>query len=191
MEQPSDIKTQSAAGSPTPVIKMMVFGVLYLLAGLLAAIVLHELSHFIAALLLGIPLSEIHLVFRNLNPGVVLTQWSGPEMLSVFSFSGGLGSGAVILIVYFGFWVRRFYRTRTIGSWYFGLITLIIAGIEISSGILEGQDYHTYFYGGGIGNPLNWMMLIAMVAAIGLHLLICRWNKIGTAAVNNTGAPVK
>lgn len=51
--------------------RILIYSIAYLLTIGIASIAIHEIGHFLAALILGVPINEIKINFIGINPGWV------------------------------------------------------------------------------------------------------------------------
>jgi hypothetical protein len=65
---------------------------------------------FLAAVIRGVPFAELKLGFLGINPSVTLPRWVDQNTRTVIFYAGGLSTGAVFLLGYLLYWVRKYRR---------------------------------------------------------------------------------
>ena len=159
--------------------RQLVYVVLYLVSVALISIIVHEASHILAALLLGVPFAELELGFYGINPSVTVPSWfSGTPRLIVY-YAGGLVSGLILLFTYLFFWMRRYHRQPSILRWSFGLVTLEMAVIQLAISYLEGSYHEAYIAGSrSLFSPTHILIYGFMISAFFLHRALSPRRKI-------------
>ena len=87
--------------------RQLVYVVLYSLSVFLMTIIVHEASHILAALLLGVPFAELELGFYGINPSVTIPSWFSSTPRIIVYYAGWLVTGLILLFTYLLFWMRR------------------------------------------------------------------------------------
>jgi len=105
-------------------------------------VILHEGSHFLTALILGVPVSH----FDWFNPyylAPVLTSGSTgyPLETKIIDYVGGLATGTLLLAVLI---LKRGWFKQSLYKWFLGLSIATFGFWQISHGILEGAFHHKY-----------------------------------------------
>jgi hypothetical protein len=160
--------------------------VLYLVSLALISLIVHEVSHVLAALLLGVPFAELELGFYGINPSVTTPAWfSGTPRLVVY-YAGGLVPGLMLLCMYLFFWIRRYNRRPSIPNWCFGLVTLELAVLQLAISYLEGSHHSAYIAGAGLLFSSTHILIYGfMISAFFIHRALSPRSKIKEASVNN------
>ena len=159
--------------------------VLYLVSVSLISIMIHEASHALAALLLGVPFAELGLGYYGINPSVTIPDWfTGAPRLVVY-YAGGLVSGLIMLFTYFFYWMRRYNRHASVLRWSLGLFTIEVAVIQLAISYFEG-GYHTAYIvdSGSIFSPTHILICGFMIAAFFLHRVLSPSSKIRETTTN-------
>ena len=144
--------------------------VLYLISVAAISVVVHEAAHIIAACVLGVPFAELKLGFYGINPSVTLPAWfTGTPRLIVY-YAGGLVPGLILLFMYLFYWMRRYRRQPAILSWSLGLVTIVLAAMQLAIAYMEGHYHEAYINNAGsLFSPTNILVCGFMVAAFFLH----------------------
>jgi len=151
----------------------------YLLGLVVVTTIVHEVGHFIAALVMGIPLNEIDIGLYGINPSVTIPERFASSNLSIFYYAGGLTTAGILIIVYLIFWYRKYKREPSLINWLMGLITITIAGFHLAQGYNEGRFHAAYiYYSQTLFNPLTIIICLSVIVFILLHFLICPRSKI-------------
>lgn len=159
--------------------RLIGYALLYLLAVAAGLTLIHEVTHVLAAMILGVPFTEIKLGFYGINPSVTLPEWFSGISRTIVWYAGGLVSGAVALGVYLGYWVRRYRHTHSLIVWSLGLVTIILAAWEFSSGYLEGRYHASYVTGASsLISPTSLFATVFMLFAMFLHFWLNSRRKI-------------
>ena len=147
---------------------------LYLLSLAIASVVIHESAHILAALSLGAQFSDLKLGFYGINPSVTLPEWFTGIRHTAFHYAGGLLAGTALLMLYLLYWVRRYRRSPTFFHWALGLVTVVLAGMQLATGYLEGRYHAAYIIGAGsLFSPTNILIYSWGISALFFHLALC------------------
>ena len=148
--------------------------VLYTLAIATASVLAHETAHIVAALALGVPLGELQLGFLGINPSVTLPEWFTGTPRIIVWYAGGVAAGAVLLIFYLLYWVRKYRRAPSFFRWSLGAITMVFAAMQFASGYLEGRYHAAYIMGAmSVFSLTNILMYGWAVSAVFFHNAVC------------------
>ena len=147
-----------------------VYVVLYLISVAAISVVVHEAAHIIAAWFLGVPFAELKLGFYGINPSVTLPVWfTGTPRLVVY-YAGGLVPGLILLLAYLFYWMRRYRRQPAVLSWSLGLITIVLAAMQLAISYMEGHYHEAYINNAGsLFSPTNMLVCGFAVAAFFFH----------------------
>jgi hypothetical protein len=146
---------------------------LVLFAAILAAdYFIHEMGHFLAALISGVPISEIKINFIGINPGLKISA-NFKGSLTFYQYGGGLLAAIVLLCVYLFFWFRRYRARPTLLTWVVGLIILGLCGEEIGNSLVEGHFHAAYmYYINSPTAPTNLLLVIFWVIGLAFHFIL-------------------
>lgn len=147
--------------------------------------IVHEASHVLVAVALGVPFSKISLGFYGVNPAVALPSWFAGIPRDVVNYAGGILTGSALLAVYILCWSRKYRKVRSPNNWFLGLLILGLAGWEFANGLLEGK-YHTVYLAQAnqVVSPASALMFIYALAATLLHLLLRPWETAANKSSN-------
>ncbi len=106
--------------------------------------IIHEGAHWISALIIGIPSSEIKLGWYVLGPGVAIPLSTPPKYLPYFFYSGGLTSGTIVLILYVSYWIKKYQHIPSVTNWIMSMLTIWSVAIQLYFGFLEGRYQQSY-----------------------------------------------
>lgn len=121
----------------------------YLITVFVIAIIIHESAHFLAALTIGVPFSEIEIGWIGYNPSVTIPDRFFDVPLGLFYYSGGFSAAFVLLCGYFLVWYRRYRNKPSFTTWAYGAITMMSIGTQLGQGYLEGRFHAAYIYYAG------------------------------------------
>lgn len=148
--------------------------VLYVVLLALISIVIHEAAHILAAVARGVPFGELKLGFSGINPSITLPQLVDENTRIVIFYAGGLTAGAVLLLGYLLYWVRRYCRKRSLLCWAMGLTTIMLAGEQLAAGYLEGRYHAAYITGAtSLVSPADILTYGWMISALFFHFALC------------------
>ena|SRR3972149_3288636 len=128
---------------------------------------IHEGAHWISALIIGVPISEIDFGWYGLGPGVAIPLSTPTKFLPFFFYSGGMTSAIMILFLYIFYWMRLSYHTPSLTHGVMGFIILFSFVLQLYIGLIEGryyQDYPNHIY--------NSQLVLLTLVAIIFHTLI-------------------
>ena len=129
--------------------------------------VIHEGAHYVAAIIAGVPISQIKVGWYGLGPGVSIPSSIPEKYWALFFYSGGLFSALVLLVIYFLYFLRLYSRHPTTTNWMMGAAVALSFYIQLSMGILEGIYHENY--------PLHlndlWMIGGGLLA-VAVHTLV-------------------
>ena len=118
----------------------------YLIAVFIVTIIIHESAHFLAALTIGVPFSEIEIGWIGNNLGVTIPDRFSSVPLGLFYYAGGFSTAFVLLCGYFLIWYRRYRDKPSFMTWAYGAIIMMCIGIQLGQGYLEGQFHAAYIF---------------------------------------------
>ncbi len=163
--------------------------VLYTVAIAAASVLAREAAHIVAAVALGVPLSELQPGFLGINPSVTLPEWLTGTPRTIVRYAGGLAAGAGLLLFYLLHCVRRYRRQPSPFCWSLGLVTVVLAAIQFATGYLEGRYYGAYIMGAMSTFSLTDILIYGWaVSAVFFHSAVCPLRRIRatTTPVTNT-----
>ena len=167
--------------------KTIVVSIIYFLALVIVASVIHESGHAVAAVLIGVPVGEIQFSLRGLVPTTSIPPRFATSNLTIFHYAGGFTSGLILIIVYFLYWYKRYQKKPTQMNWCMGLATAAAVGIEIFEGYMEGlfnaayMQYANSNSGSGIIFPV--LYSLAVIGAFLIHRILFPYSKIKLTAL--------
>jgi len=155
---------------------------LYTLAMVVVMVVLHESAHILAAMALGVRFGELKLGFMGINPSVTLPEWFTGTKQTVVHYAGGLTAGAVFLLFYLMYWMRRYRHNPNFFIWSLGAVTLMLSAMQFATGYLEGR-YHTAYITGAMVflSPTDILTYSWAFAAVFFHAALCPWKMMRRA----------
>lgn len=126
----------------------------YFVAVFVITIIIHESAHFLTALIIGVPFSEIEIGWIGINPSVTIPIRFVDAPLCLFYYAGGFSAAFVLLCGYFLVWYRRYRNKPSFITWSYGAITMMSVGIQLGQGYLEGRFHAAYIYYAGYASSL-------------------------------------
>jgi len=160
---------------------------LYTVAIAAVSVLAHEAAHILAALALGVPLSELQLGFLGINPSVTLPEWFTGTPRTIVRYAGGLATGAGLLLFYLLYWARRYRPQPSPFCWSVGLVTVVLAAIQFATGYLEGRYYGAYIIGATSAFSVTDILIYGWaVSAVFFHSAVCPLRKIRATAAPTT-----
>ncbi|UCE98083.1 MAG: hypothetical protein JSV74_01785 [Dehalococcoidia bacterium] len=128
----------------------------YFITVFLLAIIIHEFAHFLTALTIGVPFSEIEIGWIGYNPGVTIPDRFFNVPLDLFYYSGGFSAAFVLLCGYFLVWYKRYRDNPSFMTWAYSAITMTFIGMQLGQGYLEGRFHAAYiFYADSLFNAAS------------------------------------
>lgn len=118
----------------------------YFVAVFILTIIIHESAHFLAALIIGVPFSEIEIEWIGSNPGVTIPDRFFNVPLDLFYYAGGFTAALVLLCGYFLVWYRSYRNKPSFMTWAYGAITMMSIGTQLGQGFLEGRFHAAYIF---------------------------------------------
>ncbi len=148
----------------------IVFILTYLIASIIGVIIIHESAHFLGALAIGVPFNEIEVGFIGINPGITIPKHFSNAALWVFHYAGGFTAAFIFLCVYILIWYRRYRTQPSYLTWYFGAITMMVIGMQLGQGYVEGRFHAAYmFYAGSPISIISIFMVIFFAFSMYIH----------------------
>lgn len=135
--------------------------------------VIHEYSHALAAIILGVSPFDIHVELFAIPPHINVPVNSFSEMyLPYYHLAGGVVAGIILLVIYILiliFWSKRFDFNLFHLSSLVGFAALLIAIVEIYQGFWEGLAFKAYLQVEHFQLPF---VALPIVTAILVHFLV-------------------
>ncbi len=159
--------------------RIIIYSIAYLLALIIGTTIIHEGAHFIAALAIGVPFDEIQIGFIKGNPGVTIPDRFSNAPLAIVHYAGGFTTAAILITMYFLIWFRRYRFQLSNFVWIYGLITLVLGGVEVGYGYVEGRFHAAYVYYANSPFAIS-NIIIASYGIVGciLHFFLFRLVKL-------------
>jgi len=155
------------------------FIMLYTLLLVVALVVIHEAAHILAAMVFGARLGELKLGFLGINPSVTLPEWFTGTRQTVVHYAGGLTAGAVLLVFYLLYWMRKYLRGPNFFTWSLGAVTMMLSGMQFATGYLEGRYHAAYIVGAmSFVSPTNILTYGWAISAVFFHSALCPLRKM-------------
>lgn len=147
---------------------------LYIVLIVIALAVIHEAAHILMAVIRGIPFNELKLGLRGINPSVTLPRWAGDDTRIIFFYAGGLTTGAIFLLGYLLYWVRKYRRQPSLLYWATGLTTVMLAAEQFAAGYLEGRYHSVYILSAtALLSPSDILIWGCVTTALFGHFSLC------------------
>src|ERR1035437_6359956 len=109
--------------------KFMLIAVLYFFGLVVATMVIHELGHFIMALITGVPINEIKFEWYGINPSLIYQTRFSAKDLFVY-YAGGFTAALMLFWVYLFYWYRKYRTAPSVVGWALGAFTILTAGFQ-------------------------------------------------------------
>lgn len=135
--------------------------------------VIHETGHAIAALIQGVPFSDLNIAIDGINPSITIVgQITRTLNLAPYYYVGGFSAAFVLFVVYI-FLRKRYFNKPSVLIWWIGLITVVAVGFQVGQGIVEGRFHALYIATADSAFNLTDMVIIpCIIYAVVVHLLI-------------------
>jgi len=151
----------------------------YTLALGVALVIIHEAAHILTAMAFGVRFAELKLGFMGINPSVTMPEWFTGTRQTIVHYAGGLTVGAVFLLFYLAYWIRKYYHNPNFFIWSLGLITLMMAATQFATGYLEGRYHTAYIIGAMVFlSPTDILSYSWAFSAVFFHSSICSWRRM-------------
>jgi len=159
--------------------RQFIYVLAYSLASGIALVIIHEAAHILTAMAFSVPYGELKLGFMGINPSVTLPEWFTGKRQTIVHYAGGLTVGAVFLLFYLVYWIRKYYNNTNFFIWSLGLITLMMAATQFATGYLEGRYHTAYIIGAMVFlSPTDVLSYSWAISAIFFHLSLCSWRRM-------------
>lgn len=153
--------------------------VLYTLAIAAASVLVHEAAHIVTALAFGVPFNELRLGFLGINPCVSLPEWFNGTPRTIVYYAGGLTAGVGMSLFYFLYWLRRYRRDPSPFCWSLGSVTIVLVGMQLATGYLEGRYHGAYIAGAtSLFSPTDVLIYGWAASALFFHTALCPWQRM-------------
>ena len=161
--------------------------VLYTVAIAAASVLAHEAAHIVAALALGVPLSELQPGFLGINPSVTLPEWFTGTPRTIVRYAGGFAAGAGLLLFYLLYWMRRYRHAPSFFRWSLGAVTMVFAAMQFATGYLEGRYHGAYIMGAMSAFSVTDLLMYGWaVSAVFFHSAVCPLRRLKATATPMT-----
>lgn len=162
---------------PSPFILFFIF-----IALLFISVVLHELSHAVAAIIFGVNPAELKFGWYILGPGVTVPDTFPLEDLVHFRYAGGAGAGILLLIGYITYILKCRAAIKAQGllstNWWVGGIILFWSIFQFYNGYIESMRFDDYVTG-SINYIIPFILLLLLTSAIhfSIYYIITKRNR--------------
>ena len=151
----------------------------YLIAVIIGMTIIHEAGHFVAALALGVPLSQIKIELIGGNPGVTISNSVVSGSLTIMHYAGGFSAAFILIVLYFVLWSRKYHASSSLFLWFLGFITMGFSGLQIGYAIAEGLFHAAYVrYANSPTAASNIIIGLFGVLGLTVHFQFCRLSKL-------------
>jgi len=153
--------------------RILILSLVFLAVIFVADTLVHEMGHLLAALISGVPINKIKIIFIGFNPGLKMPAGLSSNSVTLINYAGGAFAAFVCLCAYIFLWLRR-YRTRpSLLTWVVGLIILGLCGEEIGNSLVEGHFHAAYLYNANSTfAPTTLIMVAFMVIGLLFHFIL-------------------
>jgi hypothetical protein len=137
------------------------------------SVVFHELSHAIAAIILGVSPTELKFGWYGLNPGVTVPDTFPLEDLIHFRYAGGVGAGILMLIGYITCLLRYKASIKAQGwgsvHWWIAGFFIFWSFLQFYNGYIESMRFEEY-----VRNSINYTIpfILILLVTTAIHFLI-------------------
>jgi|GEM_PF-1504112 hypothetical protein len=150
------------------ILALVIFAVIFLLDTLV-----HETGHLLAALISGVPINKIKVIFTGLNPGLEMPAGLSSTSVTFVNYAGGAFAAIVLLCGYLFLWLRKYRARPTLLTWVVGLIILGLCGEEIGNSLVEGHFHAAYmYYINSPTAPTNLLIVTFWVIGLAFHFIL-------------------
>jgi hypothetical protein len=133
----------------------------------------HETGHFLAALISGVPINKIKIIFIGFNPGLKMPAGLSSNSVTLINYAGGAFAAFICLCIYLFLWLRRYRSSPTLLGWIVGLEILGLCGEEIGNSLVEGHFHAAYiYYINSPTAPTNLMLVIFWIIGLAFHFIL-------------------
>jgi hypothetical protein len=130
-------------------------------------LIIHEVAHWITAIVIGVPASEIKFGWHVMGPGISIPLSTSPESLPYFFYSGGISTAIIIVFLYIFYWMRIYYRNPSATNWIMSMFIFFSFTFQLYIGLLEGKYYQNY------PEYINYShLIIFLLATLMIHVIV-------------------
>ncbi len=153
--------------------RILILSLVFLAVIFAADTLVHETGHLLAALISGVPINKIKIIFIGFNPGLKMPGGLSSNSVTLINYAGGAFAAFVCLCAYIFLWVRRYRARPSLLTWIVGLIILGLCGEEIGNSLVEGHFHAAYmYYINSPTAPTNLMLVAFMVIGLAFHFIL-------------------
>ncbi len=150
------------------ILAIVLFAVIFI-----ADTLVHETGHLLAALISGVPINKIEIIFTGFNPGLKIPAGLSSNSVMLINYAGGAFAALVCFCAYIFLWLRRYRARPSLLTWIIGLIILGMCGEEIGNSLVEGHFHAAYmYYINSPTAPTNLMLVIFWVIGLAFHFIL-------------------
>jgi hypothetical protein len=153
--------------------RILILSLVLFVAIFAADTLVHETGHLLAALISGVPINKIKIIFTGFNPGLKMPAGLSSSAVMLINYAGGAFAAFVCLCAYIFLWLRRYRARPSLLMWVVGLIILGLCGEEIGNSLVEGHFHAAYiYYINSPTAPTNLMLVIFWVIGLAFHFIL-------------------
>jgi hypothetical protein len=153
--------------------RIIILSLVILAIILIADTFVHEMGHLLAALVSGVSLDKIKIIFIGFNPGLKMPAGLSSSSVTLINYAGGAFAAIVLLCVYLFLWLRKYRAQPSLLTWVVGLIILGLCGEEIGNSLVEGHFHAAYlYYANSTFAPTTMMMVAFMAIGLAFHFIL-------------------
>ena len=159
--------------------RIIILSLVFLAAIFIADTLIHEMGHLLAALISGVPINKIKIIFIGFNPGLKMPGGLSSNSVTLINYAGGAFAAFVCLCAYIFLWLRRYRARPSLLTWIVGLIILGLCGEEIGNSLVEGHFHAAYLYNANSTfAPTTLIMVAFMVMGLLFHFILFPISKL-------------
>ena len=159
--------------------RIIILSLVFLAAIFIADTLIHEMGHLLAALVSGVPINKIKIIFIGFNPGLKMPGGLSSNSVTLINYAGGAFAAFACLCAYIFLWLRRYRARPSLLTWIVGLIILGLCGEEIGNSLVEGHFHAAYLNNvNSTFAPTTLIMVAFMVMGLLFHFILFPISKL-------------